>query len=139
MSRLTVTPLLYTLAAMVILSGVLGFNLKLAKAATATAQATATSAVTERDAWKVKTVDALAANEAYASIIDKQARINEEQRAHAEAAAKLAAKQVDKAQAEADRAKTERDTFKRRFNAKPKNCEAALNAMQAACPTLGDY
>lgn len=44
-----------------------------------------------------------------------------------------------KAEATANRARLEREEWERTYSQKPATCQAALEAMEAACPTLSDY
>lgn len=93
----------------------------------------------EREAWKEKAADAIAANKAYDVIFEQQRAAAEEQQRQAEAAAQQAAAAV--AAAKRDEAKAEREAaeYRRVFGARPKDCEAALLALDRVCPTLGGY
>lgn len=104
----------------------------------AAAESARDAAITERDAWKSKASDALAANRVYdLAFAQVQAAAEEQQRMATAAAAK--AQQVVAA-ARADEAKAERQLadFRRRFAAKPANCAAALKALDAACASIGE-
>jgi hypothetical protein len=111
----------------------------LAVADKATALAERKAAITERDAWKAKAADALAANRAYDTAFDQLQAAAEEQQRLADAAAHKAAAEV--ATAKRDEAKAERELgeYRRTFGARPKDCDAALLALDRVCPTLGDY
>lgn len=103
------------------------------------AQADKKASETERDAWKAKTADALAANRAYDVAFDQlQAAAAEKQRL-ADAAAQQAAATVAAAKRDEAKAERERDEYRRLFGKKPKDCEAALLALDRVCPTLGGY
>lgn len=93
----------------------------------------------ERDAWKSKTEDALAANRAYDVLFEQQRLAAEDQQRLADAAAARAATQV--AAARRDEASAERSLaeYRRVFGAKPKDCDAALQALDRVCPMLGGY
>lgn len=114
-------------------------KLDVAVSAAAAAAAERDAANTERDSWKAKTDDALAANRAYGAVIESMQAAETERQQQAAAIAERAGKLVAEAKVDADRARRERDDFKRRFTTKPATCAAALDAMQAACPTLKDY
>lgn len=94
---------------------------------------------TERDAWKGKAEGCTAANDAYDAAFDKMAAEQAARDKQAAEAAKRAAAAVATAQAEADRAEAQRDAYARKFAARPKNCAAALQTMQAACPALEGF
>lgn len=114
-------------------------QLDVAVSAAAAAAAERDAANTERDSWKAKTADALAANGAYGAVIESMQAAETERLQQAAAVAERAGKLIAEAKVDADRARRERDDFKRRFTTKPTTCAAALDAMQAACPTLKDY
>lgn len=103
------------------------------------AEAARDAAITERDAWKSRAVDAQAANNAYDVIFEQQRAAAEEQQRQAEAAAQQAAASV--AAAKRDEAKAEREAaeYRRVFGARPQDCEAALLALDRVCPTLRGY
>lgn len=111
----------------------------LAAAARDTAQANARTAITERESWKSKTADALAANAAYAVIFDKLQAEADAQLQRADAAAKQAAAAVAAARRDEAAAEKTLAAFRKRFEGKPVPCAAALLAMQNACPTLEGY
>ena len=105
----------------------------------ATAESARDAAITERDAWKSKAADALAANTAYDLIFEQQRLAAAElhrlaQETAAKAAAAVAAAQRDEAKAERVAAE-----YRRIFGAKPKDCDAALLALDRICPTLRNY
>lgn len=114
-------------------------RLDVAAADLKTAQANARTAETERDAWKSKTGDALAANAAYAVIFDKLQAEADAQQQRADAAAKQAAAAVAAARRDEAAAEKTLAAFRKRFEGKPVPCAAALLAMQNACPTLEGY
>jgi hypothetical protein len=103
------------------------------------AEAARDTAITERDAWKSKAGDALAANEAFDAIFEKQRLAAAEQQRLAEASAAKAAAAV--AAAQRDEAKAERSLaeFRRLFGTRPTDCDAALQALDRVCPMLGGY
>ena len=117
----------------------LSSDLKVAASAAAAAASARDAAVTERDSWKAKTADALAANRAYGEVIKQMQDAETARQQQAAAIAERAGQLIAAAKVDADRARRERDDFKRRFAAKPPTCAAALDAMQAACPTLRNY
>lgn len=93
----------------------------------------------EREAWKEKAAELIAANKAYDTAFDQlQAAAAEKQR-QADAAAQQAAAAVAAAQRDEAKAERERDEYRRLFGNKPKDCEAALQALDRVCPTLGGY
>lgn len=97
------------------------------------------AAITERDAWKSKADDALAANRAYDVIFEQQAQAAAEQQRLADAAAQKAATVV--AAAKRDEAAAERTAaeYRRVYGARPKDCEAALQALDRVCKVLQGY
>ena len=105
----------------------------------ATAESARDAAITERDAWKSKAGDALAANTAYDLIFEQQRLAAAEQHRLAQETAAKAAAAV--AAAQRDEAKAERVAaeYRRIFGAKPKDCDAALLALDRICPTLRNY
>lgn len=111
----------------------------LAVAARDTAQANEGAAITERDSWKAKTGDALAANAAYGVIFDKLQAEAEAQQKQADAAARTAAAAVAVARRNEAAAEQTLAAFRTRFAGKPVPCAAALLAMQNACPSLEGY
>lgn len=109
------------------------------KAQAETALAQKSAAITERDSWKSKTADALAANRAYDTAFDQlQAAAAEKQRL-ADAAAQQAAAAVAAAQRDEAKAERELGEYRRVFGARPKDCDAALLALDRVCPTLRSY
>jgi len=93
----------------------------------------------EREAWKAKAADLIAANKAYDVAFDQlQAAAAEKQRL-ADAAAQQAAAAVAAAQRDEAKAERELGEYRRLFGKKPKDCEAALQALDRVCPTLGGY
>ena len=115
-------------------------ELKTATAERDTALARKKTAETEREAWKSKAADVLAARDAYAAMLSE---IKAEQ-ARADAAAAAAAKQAAAAVAAAqrDEATAERRLadFQRRYVARPKTCDDALKLLDSVCPAIGrDY
>lgn len=147
LASLTVTPLLYAIGALLLLSALLGVRGCAVAAARDTAvaqkekaEAELATAITEREAWKAKTADVLSARDAYAAML---ATIKQEQ-ARAEAAAAAAAKAAAAAVAAAqrDEATAERRLadFQRRYVARPKSCDDALKILDTVCPAIGrDY
>jgi serine phosphatase RsbU (regulator of sigma subunit) len=111
----------------------------LAVAAQGKAEADRDAARTERDSWKSKTEDAQAANRAYDVIFEKQRQAAAEQQRLADEAAKTAANAVAAAQRDEAKAERENAEFRRVFGNKPKDCEAALAALDRVCPTLEGY
>lgn len=97
------------------------------------------AAITERAAWKSKAADAQAANNAYDVIFEKQRVAAEAQQRQAAEAAKKAAAAVAAAQRDEAKAEREAAEYRRVFGARPKDCEAALLALDRVCPTLGGY
>ena len=86
---LGIKPALITAAVLLAVIAALLFNLRLANAAADTAlanqgkaEAARDAAITERDAWKSKAGDALAANEAFDAIFEKQRLAAAEQQRH---------------------------------------------------------
>ena len=143
---LGIKPALITAAVLLAVIAALLFNLRLANAAADTAlanqgkaEAARDAAITERDAWKSKASDALAANEAFGAIFEKQRLAAAEQQRLAEASAAKAAAAV--AAAQRDEAKAERSLaeFRRLFGTRPTDCDAALQALDRVCPMLGGY
>lgn len=104
-----------------------------------TAQAQLDTRTTERDAWKGKAAGAAAANAAYdAAFAELKAEQDRRDQADA-AAAQRAAAAVSAAQADAARAARQRDAYAARFAARPADCDAALQALDAACPALKGF
>ena len=103
------------------------------------AQSARDAAVTEREAWKSKAGDALAANAAYDAALGQLQEAAAEQQRRADAAAQVAANAV--AAAKRDEAKAERSLadFRRLFGNRPTDCDAALQALDRVCPMLGGY
>lgn len=97
------------------------------------------AAVTERDAWKSKTEDALAANRAYDVIFEQQRLAAEEQQRLADAAAATARKAVANAQADERKAERSLAEYRRLFGSKPADCDAALQALDRVCKVLEGY
>lgn len=114
-------------------------RIDVAVAEKATAEFARDAAVTERDAWKSKAGDALAANASYDVIFEQQRLAAAEQHRLAQETAAKAAAAV--AAAQRDEAKAERVAaeYRRIFGAKPKDCDAALLALDRICPTLRSY
>lgn len=110
-----------------------------ATASLATAQADKRTAETERDSWKAKVADALAANAAYAVIFDKLQAEADAQQQRADAAAQQAARAVAAARRDEAAAEKQLADFRKRFAGKPVACAVALQAMQNACPALEGY
>jgi len=93
----------------------------------------------EREAWKAKAADLIAANKAYDVACDQlQAAAAEKPRL---AGAPAPQAPAAGAAAQRDEAKAERELgeYRRLFGKKPKDCEAALQALDRVCPTLGGY
>lgn len=103
------------------------------------AEAARDAAITERDAWKSKAGDALAANQAYDHALGQLQEAAAEQRRMAQAAAEKAASAVAAAQRDEAKAERELGEYRRIFGAKPRDCEAALLALDRVCPTLRNY
>lgn len=103
------------------------------------AEASRDAAITDRDAWKAKAGDALAANQAYDVIFERQRQAAAEQHRLAQEAAAKAAAAVATAQREAAKAERTAAEYRRVFGNKPKDCDAALAALDRVCPTLGGY
>lgn len=97
------------------------------------------AAVTEREAWKSKAGDALAANQAYDMAMGNMQEAAAEQQRRADAAAQVAATAV--AAAKRDEAKAERTAaeYRRVFGNRPTDCDAALVALDRVCPMLKEY
>ena len=105
----------------------------------ATAESARDAAITERDAWKSKAGDALAANTAYDLIFEQQRLAAAEQHRLAQETAAKAAAAVAAAQRDELKAERVAAEYRRIFGAKPKDCDAALLALDRVCPTLRDY
>lgn len=114
-------------------------RLDVAAASLKTAQADKKTTETERDSWKAKTGDALAANSAYGVIFDKLQAEADAQQLQAEADARTAAAAVAAARRDEAAAEKTLADFRKRSASKPAPCAAALLAMQSACPTLEHY
>lgn len=104
-----------------------------------TALADKKTAITERDSWKEEAASAIAANQAYDVIFEQQRAAAEEQQRQAEAAAQQAAATVAAAKRDEAKAESEAAAYRRVYGARPKDCEAALLALDRVCPTLGGY
>lgn len=105
----------------------------------ATAESARDAAVTERDAWKSKAGDALAANQAYDHALGQLQEAAAEQRRLAQESAKKAAAAVAAAARDEEKALRELAEYRRVFGAKPKDCDTALLALDRICPTLRNY
>lgn len=97
------------------------------------------AATTSLDAWKGKAEGCAAANAAYDAVFEQQRQEQAAADARAAEAARAAAAAVAAATADASKAKRERDDYAKRFAARPAGCEAALQALDAACPLLKGY
>ena len=143
---LGIKPALITAAVLLAVIAALLFNLRLANAAADTAlanqgkaEAARDAAVTERDAWKSKAGDALAANQAYDHALGQLQEAAAEQRRLSQEAAKKAASAVAAAARDEEKALHELAQYRRIFGAKPKDCDAALLALDRVCKTLEGF
>lgn len=134
-------PVLAVLAALLLVIGVMGVNLRLArsaaeeaKAGTQAAAAMASAAITERDAWKSKADDALAANRAMDVVLDQMQTAADESRRMAQEAAQRAAASVAAAQREEAQAERALAEFQRMFGKRPPDCDTALKSLDRVCP-----
>lgn len=146
MSWLTAKVMQYIAITLLMLCAALGargcsLSHKLEVAATAAAAAASQrdAATTERDAWKGEAEGAAAANAAYGVVLDKIRAQQEADAAAAAAAASKAAQQVAAAQADARKAEASNAEYRRLFGARPKDCDAALLALDRVCPALEHY
>lgn len=110
-----------------------------ARADQAAAESARDAAITSRDAWKEQAASAVAANAAYDLIFEQQRQAAAEQQRLADEAAKKAAAAV--ATAQRDKAQSERSLveYRRLFGRRPADCDAALQALDRACPALRGY
>lgn len=141
LSQLTVTPLLWACGALLATCIGLGVALKVQAGDDAAALAQRDAAVTERDAWKGKAAGCVAANGAYADVVDTlQAELS---RAHAERQRirEAGSQAVAAAQAAARDADATLDKFIAQFRAQASrpDCAAALAQLEQACPALEGY
>lgn len=139
MNWLTATVMQYIAGALLVLCIVLGVRGCNAASARDVAIAQRDAATTSLGAWKGKAEGCAAANAAYDAVFEQQ---REEQAAadvRAAEAARAAAAALAAATADASKAKRERDDYAKRFAARPAGCEAALQALDAACPLLRGY
>lgn len=139
MSWLTTTILQYIAGALLLLCIGLGVHGCTAASQRDVARAERAAAVTERDAWKGKAEAAATANAVWNAAFEQQRAEQAAAATRAADAAKRAAAAVADAQARAAAAQRQRDDFARRFNARPAGCDAALQALDAACPLLKGY
>ncbi len=147
-ARFSVKPLLYVIAAQLLVIAGMGLALHLkqadvdvANAASESAIATRDAIATERDAWKSDAARALLANEDYQDITkllqaelktcQGEARVMGEKNRKAVAAARAEA-------ADADRT-LKQFTSKFYTESRKPTCARALQAMEASCPALSDY
>ena len=130
--------LLLVIAAMGVNTWRLSHNVTVAEAQAAAASAR-DAAVTERDAWKGKADGAAAANAAYGVVLDNIRAQQEADAVAAAAAASKAAQQVAAAQADARKAEASNAEYRRLFGNRPKDCDAALLALDRVCPLLEHY
>lgn len=131
--------LLLVIAAMGVNTWRLSHDVDVAQAQAAAAASARDAAGTERDAWKGKAAGAAVANAAYGVVLDKIRAQQEADAAAAAAAANKAAQQVAAAQAEARKAEASNAEYRRLFGARPKDCDAALLALDRVCPLLEHY
>lgn len=137
---LGIKPALITAAVLLLVIGGMGIKLALVAGERDTAVAERSAAITERDSWKAKTADALAANQAYDVIFTQQAEAAKEQQRLADEAARKAAAAVAASRREEAAAERRLSDFQRRYMARPKTCDDALKVLDAVCPTIGrDY
>lgn len=113
-------------------------RLDVAAASLKTAQADKKTAETERDSWKAKTADALAANAAYGVIFDKLQAEADRQQQQADAAAERAAAAVAAARSDEAAAEKTLADFRKRFAGKTTDCATALMRLDAVCK-IGSY
>lgn len=139
MTWLTTTVLQYVAGALLLLCIGLGVHGCSAASARDVAIAQRDAATTSLDAWKGKAEGCAAANAAYDAVFEEQRREQAAADARATEAARAAAAAVAAANADASKAKRERDDYAKRFAARPVGCEAALQALDAACPLLRGY
>lgn len=146
MSWLTAKVMQYIALALLALCVTLGMRgcslshkLEVAGTAAVAAASQRDAAVTERDAWKGKAEGAVAANAAYGVVLDKIRAQQEADAAAAAAAASKAAQQVAAAQAAERKAEASNAEYRRLFGNRPKDCDAALQALDRVCPLLRDY
>lgn len=148
LAKFTVTPLLWAagleLVAIAVLGGLLYVQqarVDVAVAASESASAWATSARTERDAWKQAAGTAIGANAKWEQAFKKVQGLLEDaqgENRRLDAAGRAAVAAAQERAAEADRALEE---WTRRYAEQVRvgDCAAALNAVQTACPAMEGY
>lgn len=139
MNWFTATVLQYIAGALLVLCIVLGVYGYAAASQRDVARAERDAAVTTRDAWKGKAEGCAAANAAYDAVFERQRQEQAAADARAAEAAQRAAAAVADAQARVVAAQQQRDDYARRFNARPANCDVALQTLDAVCPMLRGY
>lgn len=111
-----------------------GKRLDVAKADVGAAESARDAARTERDAWKSKTDDALAANRAMDVVLGQLQAAAEEQQRMADQQAQQAARAIAASKAKAAAADKELAEFRRVYGQRPADCEAALKSLDRVCP-----
>lgn len=139
MNWLTATVMQYVAGALLLLCIGLGVRGCTAASQRDAAIAERDAATTTVDAWKGKAEGCATANAAYDDVFKQQREEQAAADARAAEAARTAAAAVAAATADASKAKRERDDYAKRFAARPAGCEAALQALDAACPLLRGY
>lgn len=146
MSWLTTTILQYIAGALLLLCIGLGVHGCTAASARDVAIAQRDVAIAQRDAaittvtaWKGKAEGCAAANAVYDAVFEQQRAEQAAADARAAEDRKRAAAVVAAATADAAKARRALDDFAKRYAAKPADCTAALQPLDAACPLLRDY
>lgn len=148
LARLTVTPLLYSCGALLLIVLGLGVALKLksgevsvAEAATATAEADRDAARTERDSWKQHAIDLKAANRGYANVVGVLKQELALAQTEASRVEQAGQKAVEAAQADARDAERALTRMAAQFQTQSRKpaCAQALAQMEAACPAFRGY
>lgn len=148
LSRLTVTPLLYACGALLVVVAGLGVRVHMlgsdaiaADARRAAAVADRDAARTERNAWKAKANDLIAANSAYGVTVDTLRQLLDEARQAARVMAEQDRKAIAQARADAADADRTLQLFTAKYQAESRkpDCAKALLTLEAACPALSGY
>ncbi len=148
MKLLAVKPLLWAVLVLTIVclllqarGCTLAAEAEAAEAATSAANAQTRSAITERDAWKVRAEDNARAERVRTTERDALADLLEQQQAETVRLAAEGQAAIARAEAEARDADRALQAFTAQFQAAARtaDCGAALAALNNACPTLRNY
>lgn len=148
LSKLTVTPLLYTSGALLLACIGLGValhvkssTLEAAEAQVGQVAAERDALATERDAWKLESAQCVEANEAYADVVgtlhgELQLAQGERRRLEAEGQAAIAAARADARDAERT---LQRMAAQFQAQSRAPDCAAATARVAQACPAFEGY